>query len=274
MLRHEFLQRSAQASVDSSDDEAMEPTSTKENEPNNWQTYDDVPHVELAKRMLLIRPPNSDSTDKALQVPVLELKCAQGHLAIIREVMLQMKLAVRTFGIFIPPSFFNEEPTAVYNTAVRHMQFINRLKMIPVSGIHSNVMDLKIPTDDGPHQSFYQFIYNTKETSAAGTTATYLFASIEPTHLTSKTGKWYFLTTEENYPAAVQFIDNQLPEKYRQAEFHRLEYTRKIPFSRGPHRLTKLSEAASQHAHHLKAHVITGNIPKKVPAPRKSPHHV
>ena len=270
LLRQDYNKRSA-TTMDSSDDEADENTTTSKN-CHNWQSIADVPHMEIMRRFLTVHPETTDTSSKTLQVPVLELKCAQMQLHLIRELLLKAKLSVRTYGIFIPSYFLTEAPTAVYNTAVRHNQFLNRLKVIPVSGLHKSTLDLKVPSTDGPPQFLYQTAYNTQEESQEeGSTATYLFASIEASNYKSKYGKWYFLTTAEKYQAAVSFIDNQLIEIYQQAGCHKLAQTKKMPFSRGPHRLTKLSEDASHHVQQLQTQVITGPIQTKVHHTRRPP---
>jgi len=270
LLRQDRAKRSNSSPMDSSDDEAPTPPTITTSNSQDWHTLADVPHLELMRRRLLIKPPSQDTDDKNISAPVLELKCSQSNLHIIREALLQSRLPTRQYGIFIPPSFFNEERKAVYTTAVRHMQYLTRLKVIPVSGIHRSLLDLKIPRQEGSTQTFLHYLHNLHDTTSEITPAPLIFNSIEASHLTDKTGKWYFLTTDENYQSAVNFIDNQLIDIYRQAGFHRLEQTQHMPFSRGPHRLTKLSEAASSHASQLKNQVITGPIPTKVPAPSRS----
>jgi len=272
LLRQESLKRPAPATPDSSDDEATEPINNQEQSLPRWTSIDNLPHLELMRRSLTIRPPSSDQDAKTLQVPVLELKCDQEHLATVREALLKSKLPVRQYGVFVPPSFFNEERAAVYKTAQRHIQFVTRLKVIPVSGIHPSLLDMKTTTPEGNSQSFLTQVLNEKFTPENNTKPpTYLFASIEASNLKTKTGKWYFLTTDEQYKSAVSFIDHQLIDIYTQAGFQRLSQTQKMPFKRGPHRLTKLSEAAASHAQHLTAQVVTGQTPSRaqVPAPRK-----
>ena len=140
--------------------------------------------------------------------------------------------------------------------------------MIPVSGIHPSLFNKLIHTDADNKPTFHQHLLNIKETSReAGKPATYIFASIEASNLREKTGKWYFITTDEKYKSAVMFIDRQLIDIYYQEGFDKLEQTRRSPFHRGPHRLTKLSEAASQHAQHLQLQKSTGPPPPPIRPP-------
>jgi len=67
----------------------------------------------------------------------------------------------------------------------------------------------------------------------------------------------------------VSFIDNNLKDIYRQSAFHKLPQTQHTPFHRGPHRLTKLSEAAATHATTLKNQDITGLSQKRILTVRK-----
>ena len=180
----------------------------------------------------------------------------------MREVLLQSHLSLRAFGVFLPPAFLKDEPQAVYKTAIRHTQFLHRLRVISVSGLHHTLLHKTIKTDADIQPTLHQHLLNIKETSTeVGKLATFLFASIEASNLKEKTGKWYFITTDEKYKSAVMFIDHQLIDIYKQAGFDTLEQTRRSPFHRGPHRLSKLSEAAAQHAQHLQAQQVQGIFP-------------
>ena len=104
LLCHDYLKWNAQEDMDSSDDEATTTVSNKASTSNNWQSLEDVPHMELMRRSLIIWPPPHDPDTKTLPVSVLELKCDQEHLHTIREAIVQSKIPVRTFGIlFLHP---------------------------------------------------------------------------------------------------------------------------------------------------------------------------
>ena len=100
-----------------------------------WTTASDVSHMEVARRTLTIRPPKYQPDDKPLPVFLLEIKSSQANTQLLREALLKAPLNTRGHGIFIPPSFLIAEPKAVYNTAIRHVQYLQHLKAIPVSGL-------------------------------------------------------------------------------------------------------------------------------------------
>ena len=80
LLRNDFLKRTAQAPMDSSDDEAPDRSADHESPSHQWNTIAEVPHMELTRRFLTIRPQNDANDNKLLQVPTLELKCSQHQL--------------------------------------------------------------------------------------------------------------------------------------------------------------------------------------------------
>ena len=94
-----------------------------------------------------LRPTTTDPDAKSINTPVLELKSDLQHIQTMREVLLQSQLLLRAFGVFIPPAFLKDKPQAVYNTALRHTQFLHRLRVIPVSGIHQTLLQKTINTD-------------------------------------------------------------------------------------------------------------------------------
>ena len=162
----------------------------------------------------------------------------------------------------------------VYNTAIKHLHYIQSLRVIPVSGIHPTIFDLNVSAPGDPPKTFFHKLYSIQASAKAmGKPPKLLFSSIESSYLTEKTGKWYFLTTDELYNDAITFIDHQLVDIYHQAGFSRLSQTKKSPFHRGPHRLTKMSEAAATHIHQLKHQVVPTTIPK-IAAVRPTPVHI
>jgi len=165
----------------------------------------------------------------------------------------------------------------VYTTAVQDNKFLQTLRIIPVSGIHQSLFDMDIQTDStAATTNFFHYIITLKENDQAwGTPPQYIFTSIEASQMTSRTGKWYFLTTEDKYNSAIQFIDQHLNSLYYQSHFHKLPQTQKTPFHRGPHRLTKLSDAAKTHATHLTKQDIPDDILTRVPrSTRRAPFRV
>jgi len=217
-----------------------------------WTSVHDIPHMELNRRNLTIKNPNATPDDKPAQVTVLELKSSPKHVQVLREAILSAKISERWHGIFIPPNFIKESPSVVYTTALRHIQFLQQLRVIPVSGLHSSTFSMPISDPDDPNKTFFDLIYTTKATSVdKSKPSSYLFSSVEASQLTQRNGKWYFLTNDANFNSANIFIDHQLVDIYQQSGFHRLPQTQKSPFHRGPHRLTKMSEAATHHFNKL-----------------------
>ena len=76
--------------MDSSDDEADENTTMPKNF-HNWQSLAEFPHMEIMRRFLTVNHASTDDATKTLQVPVLELKRAQGQLRLIRGLVLAVK---------------------------------------------------------------------------------------------------------------------------------------------------------------------------------------
>ena len=74
LLRHAFSTRTASASPDSSDDEASVTKDHPTSPTTKWQTVADIPHLELMRRSLNIKPPTTTENSKNIQAPVLELK--------------------------------------------------------------------------------------------------------------------------------------------------------------------------------------------------------
>ena len=118
------------------DEHDLQETNSNPNDCVNWHTVDDVPHMELVRHNIKIKPLPNTPEGKIIQAPILELRCAQVHAPFIREAILTSKTNTRGHGVFIPTSFFKAEPEAVYKTALRHMQYLQTLKVIPVSAIH------------------------------------------------------------------------------------------------------------------------------------------
>ena len=188
--------------------------------------------MELSRRTLTVSAPMQQTEAKNISTQVLDLKGDLDQIHILREAIIKSKLPEKQLGIFIPPAFLKEEPDAVYATAVRHLQLVSQLKVITVSGIHPNTMDMNVSHPDDPAVTLYQKLYNVKETSKDNShPANFLFTSIEASNLRYKTGKWYFLTTEEKYASAVLYIDKYLPDIHYQSGFHHLEHSQKAPFT-------------------------------------------
>ena len=114
-----------------------------------------MPHLELGRRNLTIAAPTTQPEAKTITAPVLDIKCDLTHIHTIREALIKSNLPLRMFGVFIPPSFLKEKPEAVYATAVRHVKFLSKLEIIPVSGIHHTVMDMTGTATDDQNQTFY-----------------------------------------------------------------------------------------------------------------------
>jgi len=162
--------------------------------PQTWASVHDVPHMELNRRSLTLTKPNASPDDKPLQVQVLELKTSQENVHVIREAILSAHLSERTHGIFIPTPFLKTSPSEVYTTALRHVNFLQNLRVIPVSGLHPSTFSMDISAPDEPHRTFFDFIYTTKANPTNNDShPSYLFSSVESSQLTHRNGKWYFL---------------------------------------------------------------------------------
>ena len=116
---------------------------------------------------------------------MLELKCDQCHLNAVGEISLQAKLSIHSYGIFIPPAFFNEEATAVQKTAVQHDQFLNQILLShPI--LHPITFEKNVAAHEKPP---LHYLYTMKETSQdPSTTPSFLF-TIEASKLSTKTDK-------------------------------------------------------------------------------------
>ena len=141
-----------------------------------------------------IRSPTSSAS-------VLELRCSQSQVHEVRELILQAPTNIRAYGTFIPSTFLVEEPTAVYNTAVKHTKYLQGLKAIPVSGIHTSLLQQPVEhLHDDRNVPFFPYIFNIKTPPQADAPQDYIFQGIEASQMTQKTGKWYFLTTDTSTP--------------------------------------------------------------------------
>jgi len=147
------------------------------NHTSGWKTVDEVPHMELSRRSLTLRAPSTEEEPNNIQVQVLELKTAKEDIQTICEVILSAKLSERGHGIFVPAPFLKESPEVVYKTALRHNQFLQHLRVIPVSGLHPSTFGMNVPDHDDPDMTFSHTIYIAKApTTASGSPPPYLFS--------------------------------------------------------------------------------------------------
>ena len=122
-----------------------------------WRSVADVPHMEINRRTLHLRPPYSTTENKTLTTVVLDLKTDKQHVQTIREAILSANISDRAHGIFIPTTFIKESPQAVYNTALCHIHFLQTLLLIPVSGLHRSTFSVDISNPEEPHTTFFRY---------------------------------------------------------------------------------------------------------------------
>ena len=132
------------------DDQAMSNIAPNSNDYVNWHTLEDFPHMELVRQTIMIKPPSSTTEAKTLQVPILELRCPY-----VKEAILIAKTSTHGHGVFVPTSFFKEDPDAVYKTELRYLHYLKTLKVTPVLGIHPARFDFLILTDTNHIQTFF-----------------------------------------------------------------------------------------------------------------------
>ena len=113
-------QTTENSSSKSDKDQSEKRIKPADNSPE-WKTESDVPHMEVARRTLTIRPTKDQPDAKPIPVFLLEIKSSQTHTQILREALLKAPLNSRGHGIFIPPSFLTAEPQAVYNLSLIHI---------------------------------------------------------------------------------------------------------------------------------------------------------
>ena len=124
----------------------------------------------------------------------------------IRDLITVTAFDPRLVGTFVPSNPPPPELADTYINTIRcQNEFLEKIRVIPVTGAHPDVMSKSY----GEEPSLLTYLFT--KTSEDGDP---LFTTIERTTRTIEAGKWLFLTTQDNYDEARLFITRQFPKKY------------------------------------------------------------
>jgi hypothetical protein len=182
--------------------------STKTEHAKN-EAYD-IPQIDIITKSAIHyhRDKYNRIQGSPLRSSVLELRCDKKHAEIIQNILKDANLPEKTFGKFSPYDITSNNPTLLYNLLVENNIFHNDAKVITLFGLHESVL-----------KSTIQNPYNQTETVTASEILNDFYWKISETEsfsvpiLTERSrrstdsGKWYFVTNEQGYPALRHLLE-------------------------------------------------------------------
>lgn len=167
----------------------------------------------------------------------LEVKSDKNNKELVIDILAKIKWDINTYGTFVPYDMVNTNNRQFNKCLSQHNRYINNLRMLPVSGLHEEVLDATIDTPTACAINKNRITIRElmmgpfPDTENGG--LVYPIIAIEKTSKTIELGKWSILTTIEHFELTRSILENLLQTACSDTPEYKNHLSNTINFSNG-----------------------------------------
>jgi hypothetical protein len=127
-----------------------------------WNGVSDL--IDIIRRSFTYRKYNNKNSPEDVKVPCLDIRTSKSHQKVILEILDEMKLDRRYYGIMVSHSHKSENPEAynelIQELAIEQLAFLQNCYRFTMTGLDNHIMELFVPGSSDI--TYFQLIFNKK----------------------------------------------------------------------------------------------------------------